>query len=50
MMHVLKQDHAYSNKATHPNSASLCEIMGADYIQTTTGKEYGEGQLTLRAI
>ena len=32
----LQQVHTYSNKATPPNSATPYELMGANYIQTTT--------------
>ena len=35
MTHVL-QVYTYSNKATSPNNATLYEIVGIIYIQTTT--------------
>lgn len=35
-MDFLQQSHSCLNKATHPNSATPCDPMGAIFIQTTT--------------
>ena len=37
----LPNQHTSSNKATPPNSATPCEIIGANSIQTTTREEVG---------
>jgi hypothetical protein len=36
VIHFLKQDHTYSNKATPPNNITPYGPMGAMFIQTTT--------------
>ena len=50
---TLQKGHAYYNKATPPNNATLYELIGASYIQTTTlpdlGRKYGQ-LLILRKV
>ena len=36
MTDFFQQDHTYSNIATPPNTATLYELMGAKYFETTT--------------
>ena len=36
VIHFFQKGYTYSNKATSPNSTTPCEIMEANYIQTTT--------------